>query len=79
MKLRAVVTYLACIGASTAADETMAQVCAFLEGTGMYAIPADQMEPAVREAARLRAQARMRHMTGDMHTLPIAPVHKRVA
>lgn len=72
LKLRAVMTYLACIGPGAAADETIVQVCAFLEGTGIYAVAADQIEPAVRDAAHIRARARMRRMSEDLHKMPIA-------
>lgn len=77
LKLRAVMTYLACVRDGFAGDETLAQVGAFLEGSGMYAVPADQMDPIVRDAASFRARERMVRMACDLGRLPIAPVRRK--
>ena len=76
--LRAVVTYLASRETESAAA-VLTQICGSLEGTGVFAIKADEMETEVRAAAADRARKRMFTFTSDIQNLPLTRATSRRA
>lgn len=69
--IRAVLTYLACTARDTA-EQTVAEISGMLEGTGPYALVADNLDDQLQALAIARARERVAQFMSDLHKLPIA-------
>jgi metal-sulfur cluster biosynthetic enzyme len=69
--IRAILTYIACATGKSTADSVV-QIVGMLEGTGPYAVPVKDMDPALLAKAIKRARRRFRDFAIDIQKLPIA-------
>ena len=69
--IRAILVYLACTARGTA-EQTMAEISGMLEGTGPYALIAEDLDDQLRTLATARARERVAQFISVLHKLPIA-------
>jgi hypothetical protein len=71
--IRAMLTYLACSNNNSAGD-VLTEISGMLEGTGPYAVIADDLDDELRRAAIERARDRMAAFITNIQRLQIARV-----
>ncbi len=69
--IRAILTFLACKD-ENAVGETLAEISGMLEGTGPYAVIADDLDSDLRQEAIELARVRTTNFVGNLRRLPIA-------
>jgi hypothetical protein len=69
--MRAILTYLACSTVEPA-NYVLTRIDGMLEGTGAYAIEAEEMDESVRTAAIARANRRAKNLLLAISNLPLA-------
>jgi hypothetical protein len=72
LSIRAILTYLACSHKNSAV-EMLSELGSMLEGTGPYAMIAEDLDDELRQAAMERARNRLAHFMANIDKLPIAP------
>jgi hypothetical protein len=71
LSIRAMLTYLACSDGRSAGN-VLTEISGMLEGTGIYAVIAEDMDDDLRQAAIERARNRMASFIANIQKLPIA-------
>jgi hypothetical protein len=69
--IRAVLAYLACTTGEPA-GQIVAEICGMLEGTGPYAVTAEDIDAELKGAAIDRARKRMASFAAAVVDLPVA-------
>lgn len=67
--IRAILTYLCCIDQN---ENALAEIASMLEGTGPYAVIAEDLDDELRKAAIVRARARINSFMIGLEKLPLA-------
>jgi len=69
--IRAMLTYFACSN-NNSTGNVLAEISGMLEGTGIYAVIAEDLDDELRQAAVKRARDRMANFIANIEKLPIA-------
>ena len=67
--IRAILTYLSCTNQT---GNALTEISSMLEGTGPYAVIAEDLDDALRKAAIDRTRIRMFHFLTDIEKLPLS-------